>query len=372
MSAFGPLGSYPLGATPTNGISRVAVAMSADGNSLGVARNVILGRLGAHPTASGSKNAMTALHEAVSADSSLAVVWRMLIDADITVAGAAASSLRRLAQAIDYLHASGAAASSKDAKAAVASVLAINGLIATGWKVTAAGSAEFTDAFNGHLVAVTRLVGAATAAGSTGATLRLTAIVAESLQADNDLATTMDLLATAREDVIVYTAIRLGDSEYVGWVLNDGTAPSQYTNYPFNGFVEFPPGSKRYVGTASDGVYLLEGDTDDGDAIDTRIQTGVMDFGTGVLKRMPTIYVAFAGGNKLVCKVTTVHPRTGAQTETIYTATVPAGAGLHTAPIKTGQGLESRYWQFELSNVGGADFDLDELTFRPLVLDRRI
>jgi hypothetical protein len=35
-------------------------------------------------------------------------------------------------------------------------------------------------------------------------------------------------------------------------------------------------------------------------------------------------------------------------------------------------GLRSRYWQFELVNVDGADFEIDELELHPLVLTRRV
>jgi hypothetical protein len=96
-----------------------------------------------------------------------------------------------------------------------------------------------------------------------------------------------------------------------------------------------------------------------------------MDFGTGQLKRVPDVYIAFTGSDKALLKVITTN-RTGTQTEHWYSATLRAGDGLHSDVIDVGRGLKSRYWQMVLQNVDGADFALDELAFRVLVLDKRI
>jgi hypothetical protein len=40
--------------------------------------------------------------------------------------------------------------------------------------------------------------------------------------------------------------------------------------------------------------------------------------------------------------------------------------------VEVGQGLRSRYWQFELTNVDGGDFELDVLELYPLFLGRRV
>jgi hypothetical protein len=157
----------------------------------------------------------------------------------------------------------------------------------------------------------------------------------------------------------------------VGWVLS-GRAASEYRNYPFNGFVEFPRGSKHYYGTSDDGLYLLEGPTDDGCPIDAHIKTHLMDYGTGVYKRGPDIYVGMTSGKHVLLKVTTIHPRTGERRTDIYTQTVVPGSNLKSNHLRVGMGLKSRYWQWELANVDGGDFEIDEIAWMPLQLDRRI
>jgi hypothetical protein len=39
--------------------------------------------------------------------------------------------------------------------------------------------------------------------------------------------------------------------------------------------------------------------------------------------------------------------------------------------VKMGRGVKSRYWQFTISNVDGADFEIDELVLLPIILKRR-
>ena len=40
--------------------------------------------------------------------------------------------------------------------------------------------------------------------------------------------------------------------------------------------------------------------------------------------------------------------------------------------MPVGQGLKSRYWQFELTNVDGGDFEIDQVELHPLILNRRV
>jgi hypothetical protein len=41
------------------------------------------------------------------------------------------------------------------------------------------------------------------------------------------------------------------------------------------------------------------------------------------------------------------------------------------ARVNIGRGLTSRYWQFELMNSEGSDFELDAIEFFPVITSRR-
>lgn len=308
------------------------------------------------------------INDGVAFEETLAVVWRMLAAEGIDLAGSAVASQHKLAAVIDVIHASGLVASRRQAMVEVATVLALNGMIAGGWKVEASNSVAFQEALVGTLNAIGKIVEGAGFGETASPALRLTAIANEGVQLGEDAAAAMQMLATASEEVLFYTTLRLGDGEdFVGWVLN-GAAASEYRNFPFNGLVDF---DGRYFGTTRDGLFELVGDDDDGEDIDAHIKSALVDFGTSALKQLPDVYVAMTHGNQVVLKVVTTGKR-GEQVEHIYTQTLTQASALHNGRIKLGRGLESKYWQFELANVDGADFDFDELVFRPVIIDRRI
>lgn len=308
--------------------------------------------------------------DGVRFNTALVVAWHIMASEGLDFVGVAAAQATRLATVIDTLHAIGAVSTRLDARAAVATVLAVNGMLATGWKMEAIDTASFQDALAGSLRAVGLLVDTAGFADTPAPSMRLSVIAADDVAIDTVASARMTMFEAITDSMVIYATLRLGDGEYAGWVLNEGAA-SEYRNYPFNGFVEFPRGSKRYYGTADDGLYLLEGKDDAGTPIDAHIKTALMDFGSGQHKRVPDVYVAFIGGDTLLCKVITTN-QNGSQTEVHYTSAVVPGDAMHNGRIKVGRGLKSRYWQFALCNVDGADFDLDEVAFRPLFLDRRL
>jgi hypothetical protein len=159
--------------------------------------------------------------------------------------------------------------------------------------------------------------------------------------------------------------INLGAEQYFGYVLSTH-APhpiSTYSNFPFNSLAEF---NGQYYAAAEDGIYrLFSSDTDQGQPIQATIRTLLFDFIKTNLKSFQTAYLGWTSSGDLYLKLRTTGP-TGALTETIYRVESNASR------VKIGKGLRSRYWQFELVNIDGADFDLDTIEFHPVLLTRRV
>lgn len=312
------------------------------------------------------RHQFSTLTDELAYNDALAVAWRLAIEEGVGFAGEAARNVIKLAAIVDTLAALGVVTNRVDAVAALSTVLSVNALLATGWHMSAIDTVEFQEALEAQLRAVTTLVDSAAFGATPAPAIRITAVLSDAMEVGDDIGTALRAFESLSEEILFYTTLRLGDAEYAGWVLNQG-AVSEYRNYPFNGFIRF---EGKYYGTADDGLYLLEGNTDAGDPIDAWVTTALMDFGTGKLKRIPDVYLGFAGGSSVVLKVITTHR--GVQTEHHYTATVPAGEVMHPAHIKIGRGLKSVYWQFALCNVAGGDLDLDHIQWRPLILDRRL
>jgi hypothetical protein len=138
-------------------------------------------------------------------------------------------------------------------------------------------------------------------------------------------------------------------------------ALSRYENYSFTSYAMHTDG-KAY---ASDGdyIYCLEGEDDNGTAIQSKVLTGKMDFGTDLVKRTPYVYTAIDGG-----------PMTfTAWFDSNYTdVEIPQTDQLENSRIHLGLGATGRYWQYQWENVGGGDFKVSGIQWLPVPLTRRI
>lgn len=157
--------------------------------------------------------------------------------------------------------------------------------------------------------------------------------------------------------------IKAGDEEMVGWIINPNLAASTaLDNYSFTGFGQHK--GKRY-GIRPDGLYVLEGDTDNGTRIDSFISLGNRNFGTAKQKRMRHAYIGASTDGRMVLKVI-VNGQ-----EYLYAVKNPS-TDMAEQRVDIGRGLRSNYWNFELMNREGADFEIDTIKFMPIVLERRI
>lgn len=157
--------------------------------------------------------------------------------------------------------------------------------------------------------------------------------------------------------------IKAGDEEMVGWIINPNLAASTaLDNYDFTGFGQHK--GKRY-GIRPDGLYVLEGDTDNGVQIDSFISLGNRNFNTAKQKRIPHAYIGASTDGRMVLKVI-VNGQ-----EYLYAVKNPS-TDMAEQRVDIGRGLRSNYWNFELMNREGADFEIDTIKFMPIVLERRI
>lgn len=141
-------------------------------------------------------------------------------------------------------------------------------------------------------------------------------------------------------------------------------ALSHYTNFPFNSMCAF---NGAYLGASAEGLFVLTGDTDNTTLIQAAARTGITDFGTSFLKRIDRCYVGYRTNGDLVVRVFTdeVNIRD-------YLITQYGKAGLHGNHTRIGKGLAARYWQFEIRNQNGAQFQLNAFELKPTHLRRRI
>ena len=168
-------------------------------------------------------------------------------------------------------------------------------------------------------------------------------------------------------NVILGGIINIADEVYDAWVMNTETGGVwQYTNYPFTSYTKF---GGKYYGIKEDGLYEITGTDDDGTDIEASIKTGLLDFGTSKLKRVPKAFLGLHANGDMLLNVTHTTEEGKVTNWHRLEARSDAPEGMQ---VKLGRGPKARYWQFELKTVDGTDFSMDDLKVFPIVLKRRI
>lgn len=167
--------------------------------------------------------------------------------------------------------------------------------------------------------------------------------------------------------LLTLTATAQGPERDVQTVLvmnADTNALTTYSNFDFNSFAEF---NGVFLGASSSGIYALGGDFDQAAVIAATAKLGLTDFGSEQLKRVETAYVGYTTDGSLTLKVTADEG-----TEYSYTLERRQTDRIHQSRVKVGKGMKGRYYQAELVNVNGADFELDDLQLISQPMRRKI
>ena len=154
------------------------------------------------------------------------------------------------------------------------------------------------------------------------------------------------------------------DGNFTTWAINTRTnAVSEYQNWTFNSFAKR---GSVYLGADRDGLYELQGSTDDGENIPASITSGLMALGGAKFTQFKGVYLSLRtkdDARDMVLKLVT-----GDGKSFIY-AVRPND--MRTTKVHVGKGLRARYWAWTLSTVA-ADFDLEGVEFVPLISQRRV
>lgn len=140
-----------------------------------------------------------------------------------------------------------------------------------------------------------------------------------------------------------------------------GNEVTHYTNYPFDRIVRW---RGSYYGMAADGLYLLEGNTDDDEPINWALRTGTTDFGRPEKKNTASAYM---GGRLGGVATFTVH--TGEKLDSSYAYRSTRGATAQNYRQKFGRGLDARYYAFQVE--GNGELEIDDLEIEVVQRARR-
>lgn len=314
-------------------------------------------------------DALTVAGDRLGFDDVIVLAWQLLAAESLQLSGAGGLSGLQVLQVVDLLTLMAGQDTSLAALTATQDAL---GLMAEhAFVVPAAGGdvVALGGALESALLASVReeqLLGMADHAAGYAT---ITAVASEDLPITDGMTAAAILQELIREGLPLLLRVSLPGGEYLAWVCNaESRGFTAYRNFPFNSFCEI---GGHYYGATDEGVYLLEGDDDAGEPIDARLRTGLMDMGTGLLKRMDAMYLGYRADGDLVLKVVTTSGD-GEKRECWYPLERRPAGDMREGRVRIGKGLRSLYWGFEIANVDGADFALDVVRFLPLITERRV
>lgn len=140
-------------------------------------------------------------------------------------------------------------------------------------------------------------------------------------------------------------------------------ATTQYTNYDFNSMVKF---GDTFLGACNngidDGIFELDGDTDNGDYIGAYFEPITTDFGISNPKKVRFIFLGYEAEGDLI--VTLSADEGSEQSYTVDSQKT----GQQRRRVPTNRNMQGRYIMSRISNVLGCDFALDAMDVTIIIM----
>lgn len=303
------------------------------------------------------------------------LTWELVAADSVNIADANSVIAQRAVTVLSLLTASGIVTENTHLAQVITEAVILQAIHEWKFDEAVVDSAAFTSAVINLYRAVQSEVSSIVNTDTALGTNRVGILTLDSVDLTDAVSWNQRLNGEFEEAIAVGGTLVLDDTIYSAVVLNaDTLAPSEYTNFPFNSFGKM--GSTN-LGATDTAIYALTGDDDDGIGIDAVVRTGLINFGTTQFKRVPRAYLGYTSDGALVLKTigtggTADGTGRGTKVERWYELTPRTADAPATARIKLGRGVKATYWQFELTNKDGADFDVAEIKLLPVVLSRRV
>lgn len=240
------------------------------------------------------------------------------------------------------------------------------GLISTGKGAELSESVDFVDDAIDQVIASLQVLQVLSASDASQTVAMFSIPVTEGINTNSVLNANSIIKESIDEGVSFYLSIRFASDElesFSGWVMNTKNfSVSNYDNYPFNSFAKI---ADHYYGANQNGLYRLDGTTDDGEDINANIIVGLTDLGDSRTNRLRSAHIGLRSDGDIVFRVISDDNTTS------YFTLETSNEKLSRHKIPIGRTHSSTYWQFELTNKDGSDFELSEIIFIPIVLNRR-
>lgn len=166
------------------------------------------------------------------------------------------------------------------------------------------------------------------------------------------------------EGVAISGGLLEPSGSFTAWAVNTRTgAVTEYRDWAFTTFATL---GRRHIAGNREGLWVLEGATDQGASIAARVRGGALQVNGSRYTGLKAVYLGARtadAANEYILKLIAGDGR-----EYVYAL---RARDMRTTKINVGKGLRSRYFQWELASPA-ADFDIDTIEFVPLLSTRRV
>lgn len=330
----------------------------------------VAGRGAAHSlAASAGEFAALVTAGALADDASFWVLFDAMADA-VAASGLVSDDIAYIQRLHDAALLSGLASSSVEASALVACHALASDFVHDGFSeaIESAGvaQADFASVFTAACTAADAVL--AEAALSDGITL--SAMVEDEALAGSEVLTQAELVQHIRSDAAVVLHFQLDDGRYTAWTMNaDSRASTRYENYPFNSFMRI---GGRHYGMTDTGLCRLGGDTDNGDPVRATIRLGLSNLSSRAVKHVPSVYLGYSAKGDLLLRAIVTDHLDGRRIAHTYRLHAQGAASTREGRVKLGRGLSAVFYDFEVENLNGADFEIESIEFMPVIVTRRL
>jgi len=309
-----------------------------------------------------------AVAEAANAGDATTIAYLLVAEAQALAVDDAAGYLTLLLEAADVALADGAVATQLDAFAAVAALAEAHDVVtATEMLDATSAGALFDEAAVRRIGLLVEALVAATATDEAVSSARFVVSGTDAAVVSEDTATALSALVDAFDAGLAFATVRIGGETYAAYAMTlAGQAISEYRGVAANSFATID--GRLYAATSS-GLVLMEGDTDDGAPINASLRVGLSALGTQLKKAIPAAYIGYTSDGVLLLKVSTTDR--GVKKTNIYKLNPVRKDVVSDNRFTPSKGLHSVYWDFELANHDGADFELETIKVWRMPLTRR-
>jgi hypothetical protein len=344
-----------------------SVFAAEDCNVLQKIIGVILDRAGIVEYGGTKIVVQSATTDSLHLSEALPVILRSLVADGVTLTDQSPGSLRKIAELAEILSAADGAVSTLKVAAMLMDLLAAHEAMAYVRVASLADTITAADQLSAAIRQITQSVDFVEMTESLRC--RMTALISDQVSAEDLIHPQLHVLMGYSDTLLLIDGLVLDDGEpYTAWVMNaESTGMSRWTLPQLNSL--FDHGGDVF-GVSKTGLWELGGETDNGTEINAWVKTGHLDFGTSRLKNIPRGYLRVQSNGAM--QLVTSSSDRGVRTQRAYeiSATFSGDdAALRTEPLA--RGLRGVYWQFQIGNVAGTDFNLDDTQVLPVILSRR-